>query len=87
MSSYARNYLLAIGEIFRERGVEARREREAARQEDPDGPGFHFQDGRCAAYWEVLSAMLNRVEIFHLTPEDLGLAGLNPDKGSSWATK
>lgn len=78
--SAADNYLRDIIPLLIERGREAKAKRDAARR-GGDGEQATFDGGRALGYYEVLSTMLNQLEVFGLSPASLGVPrDFNPDR-------
>lgn len=67
----AKNYLLDLGTLVRERALEAK---ESTRES-----GNEFDLGRLMAYREIVSLMIHQAEIFEIDPYDLNLAGFDPE--------
>ena len=65
-------YLRDLGTVLKERARDARRSRQTE--------GNDFQRGRLVAYYEVISTMRNQAGAFDLTPEDLNLHDIDPDR-------
>ena len=65
-------YLRDLGTVLKERALEARQKRDTERTD--------FQSGRLMAYYEVLSTMRNQADVFDLSPEDLNLHDVDPDR-------
>lgn len=42
-------------------------------------PATAYEEGRLMAYYEILSGIVNQARVIGLEPEDIGLAGFNPD--------
>jgi hypothetical protein len=71
-----RLYLRDLGYLVREAAVEAKLQASAAGGTGSEG----FEVGRLQAYWEVVSLMLSQATAFGIPAEDLGLAGVDPDR-------
>jgi hypothetical protein len=75
----ARNYLLDLGQLVRERAEEAAEEaRAGAEKHGATEANRAFADGRVMGYYEVLSLMQNQAEAFGIPLEDLKLGGFDP---------
>lgn len=75
MSDIHENYLLDLGRYVRDAAVAAKRDTEAASDEDRQ-----FQHGRRMAYYEVLSLMQQQAVVFNLPLGDLSMDGFDADR-------
>jgi len=71
-----RNYLYDLGRLLLERALEAKKEREDAREKQESD----FHAGKLLAYNEVISLVQQQALAFQLPLEFLGLDKINPDK-------
>ena len=70
-------YLRDLGYALKTEAIAARRERDAA----PEGSDERsLQEGRLLAYYEVVSAMQNRAEVFEIPLADMCLDDIHPDR-------
>jgi hypothetical protein len=76
VSDVYKNYLFDLGDLLREKALEAKERRQQARGTDDEG----FESGRAMAYHEVMSLLVSQAESFQLPIEDLHLEGLDPDR-------
>lgn len=72
MADVHAHYLADLGALLREEALKAR---DAAIRPGAD----EFARGRAFAYYEAISLLLDQAHNFGLTPEDVGLEGLNPE--------
>jgi hypothetical protein len=71
------NHLFDLGLIFKERALEARRQRDALPLESSERA---FQSGRVIAFNEVISIMMQQAEGFGIPLSDLQLEDIEPDR-------
>jgi hypothetical protein len=71
----AEQYLRDLGSILREKALEAKLDREAAR----DGEDEDLRLGRLMVFYEVLSLMQEQACAFGIDPSAVGLEGFDPD--------
>ncbi len=69
-------YLHDVGFLLRERALEAKKAKAAARSPSER----EFEDGRLMAYYEVITLMQNQAIAFNLPFDAVGLEGIDPDK-------
>lgn len=67
-------YLLDLGALIREQAMDARKVRDHANAADVD-----YENGRLAAYHDVVSLMQQQAAAFGIRLSDLGLDGLSPE--------
>jgi len=77
MSDAHRNYLYDLGFELKQDALEARRERDSARQGSEEQA---FKSGRLLAFYEIISTMRNRAEGFCIPLSDLRLDDIEPDR-------
>jgi hypothetical protein len=65
------NYLHDVILLLLERGREAADEARSAREKGQEGA--EFSQGRALGYYEVLSTMVNQLEVFDIRKEPLGI--------------
>lgn len=70
-------YLRDLGDIIRERALEAKREK-AAERAGSDGQLLH--SGRLLAFNEVISIMQQQAAAFNIPLDELRLDGIEPDR-------
>ena len=73
MTDIYKNYLRDLGLLIREQALDAHK---GACSSPDDG----FKLGRRMSYYAITSLMLHQAEAFGISPNDIGLAGLDPDK-------
>jgi hypothetical protein len=67
-------YLVDLGSLIRESGIEAKRAFDSAPRDKRD-----FEWGKLIAYNEVVSLMQQQAIAFDLSFEEIGLQGIDPD--------
>lgn len=72
-----KEYLWDLGAALKERALEARVERDNA---PPGSSQREFELGRVIAFNEVISIMLQQAEGFDISPEELQLNDIEPDR-------
>lgn len=77
MTDTFRLYLRDLGEIIRERALEAKKEKAA---EKPGSDGELLQSGRLHAFNEVISIMQQQAAGFEIPLRELRLDGIDPDR-------
>ncbi|MCP4774497.1 MAG: hypothetical protein GY880_09680 [Planctomycetaceae bacterium] len=75
MSDTYKHYLRDLGMLIREQALQARKDADSAAADD-----LPFQLGQSTSYYVVTTLMLQQADAFGLSPDDVGLAGLNPDQ-------
>jgi hypothetical protein len=77
MSDAHRNYLFDLGHELKQDALDARRERDSAPESSQERA---FESGRLLAFYEVISTMRNRAEVFGIPLSDLRLDDIEPDR-------
>lgn len=77
MTDTFRLYLRDLGEIIRERALQAKAEKKAER---PGSDGERLQAGRLMAFNEVISIMQQQAAGFEIPLRELRLDGIEPDR-------
>lgn len=80
MTSPAEHYLREVLPVIVDRARNAKAELLAAKHRG-DADGARFEAGRCTGYYQVLSTLVNQLDVFGLDYTKLGLpTGLDLDK-------
>jgi hypothetical protein len=69
------NYLSDVLALLIGEGRQARAKRDASRHDDSSNAALAraFEEGRTLAYYEVVSSLLNRLDIYGIPPETVGV--------------